>query len=192
MITMNKPINRTLFKKYNYLIYIFYVFLGLFIIKCLINISKLNNLHYFNKVNATKINLKQTHLYLNNNFLKRKTYKNSSLTVFQVDKILKKLSTNYIDHDFIHPLAKNFHNRKPFGQKMKTIKEVTQAINVLIEPKTPCKQNKGQNLSLVVLMPVAIHNAKTRNLIRQTYGSILKNNQKTDLYFLVGKSDNSK
>lgn len=155
----------------------FWIFLLINIFNGTLNYFQNNNKH----VKFEKNRLKNAHL---NNSL-------PLLVVSQVDSQLQQMAKNYIDHEFIHPLSENLPEHPIIGHKMKTVKEIFQATKILIKPEIFCKQTYCSQLLLVVFIPVATDNFKKRKIIRKTYGSILKNNPKTSLYFFVGTSNNS-
>lgn len=132
----------------------------------------LNFIVYFNnKSNFNQSNFAQ---------LNHPTY----IDVKNVDTKLKNFAKNYV-----HKKTVPFRVLKKTvsGPEMHSILEIVQSTNVLIEPKNPCYGNSGKNQLLLILMPITGNNVNRRNLIRQTYGSKLKNNLNSSFYFVTAQ-----
>lgn len=132
----------------------------------------------------------------NNNFYSVKNYKYVGnnfvpLSILQVDKQLQQMSKNY-NFEFVNPIIKNKYNFSKVKHAMKTVKEMFDATTMIIKPKIFCEGNYGLNLSLVVLIYVAVNNFQKREIIRNTYGFAIKNNPNVKMYFLVGVNNDSK
>lgn len=115
--------------------------------------------------------------------------------VISIDHQLRTLANQYIDIPFIHSLAnrhtKEFRRHIPSGPKMNSIKEIASVTwPAPVEVLHPCGGNEGKGLLAVIFVFCVVSDISRRMTIRETFGSALKNNSQTEIYFVVGRVDN--
>ena len=112
--------------------------------------------------------------------------------IYAVDRQLHQMANQYVDKDFVHPDA----NLKPLNDtaqsaKMKTVKQMVRATKMSIDVHRPCGDNHGHGLILVVIVYNRINDFERRKTIRNTFGSVLKRNAKSVMYFIVARHSDS-
>lgn len=71
---------------------------------------------------------------------------------------------------------------------MKSADQLLLARNVLLDVPQPCGRNHGYNLTLLVLVLNRVEDFDRRQIIRQTFGSVLKGNSASEIYFMVARN----
>ena len=73
--------------------------------------------------------------------------------------------------------------------QMNSVNELERATHISVDIREPCGGNLGHGLSMVVIVANRVTDFDRRQVIRETYGGELKRNNKTEIYFLVAKSN---
>ncbi len=95
------------------------------------------------------------------------------------------------DDQTLAAAANNNNNNasKAYGPTMKTALELVEATKVVIDVERPCGGDGGAHLELLVLVICSPGNFSRRQAIRETYGSALKRSPQTELYFVLGQTE---
>ena len=120
--------------------------------------------------------------------------KKTLASVQATDELLRQLAANEIDDDseFVHPNAKRTAGG-PQGPKMNSAREMaTVSQPPTIDIERPCVGDfggsGGAHLTLVVFVYVRVADFARRRTIRETYGSVLRANPRTVLYFVLARA----
>lgn len=106
------------------------------------------------------------------------------------DQQLRQLARCYTDQQFVHPNANLSNTHKLTGPAMNSIREIASVTDdVLIDIKNPCSGTGGRNQTVVVFLFCSPGDWHRRHAIRETYGKALKQFSQTEIYFVVGSSN---
>lgn len=132
--------------------------------------------------------------------------KKSLVSVLATDRELRTLASQARNgllkaEDFIHPNANQSEwvNGAPraaaTGPRMNTVPEMLKVTEVSINIKRPCRGANLENgaddddLEVVIFLFCVVGDFSRRQTIRETYGSALKGNPQTEIYFVLGRTE---